>query len=125
MRMNQIVLVGVLKNRRDLKILLTERWYRIPMRYAPSRQYAYLAFYQPVAFGGMGKCVRYYARVLERQTVQRNRLLPEESEHPRAHEPYVRIRVGKVRVLRRSIRNIAPRRVTFGFTTLHRLRTAR
>lgn len=125
MRTNQIVLVGVLKNRRDLGLLLTERWYRIPTRYAPSRRYTYLAFYQPAVFGRSGKCIRYYARVLERQIVRRNQLLPGEPEHPRAYDPYVRIRVGKVRTLRHPIRNVVPRRVTFGFTTLHRLRTAR
>lgn len=125
MRTNQIVLVGVLKDRRDFEILLRERWYRIPVRYAPARQYSYLAFYQPAAFGKYGKCIRYYARVLGRQTTRRDRLLPMEPEHPRAGEPYVRVRVGRIQTLRRPIRNIAPRRVTFGFTTLHRLRTAR
>lgn len=119
------MLVGVLKGPRDLEILRYERWYRIPLRYVPSRAYSYLAFYQPAAFGRRGKCIRYYARVLERQTTRRDRLLPDEPEHPRAGEPYVRVHVGKIQTLRRPIRNIAPRRVTFGFTTLHRLRTAR
>lgn len=125
MEANQIVLVGVLKSQRDLEFLLTERWYRIPMRYAPSRRYGYLAFYQPAVFGRSGKCIRYYARVIGRQIIQRNRLLPAESYHPRARTPYVHIRVGMVHALRRPVRNIVPRRVTFGFTTLHRLRTAR
>lgn len=122
---NTVALVGVLRNPRDLEILRTERWYRIPVRYAPSRLYSYLAFYQPATFWRRGKCIRYYARVFERQTTRRDRLLPDEPEHPRAQESYVRIRVGRIQTLRRPIRNIAPRRVTFGFTTLHRLRTAR
>ena len=122
---NQVVLVAVLKDWRDLRLLRNERWYRIPMRYAPSRPYTYLAFYQPAAFGRRGKRIRCYARVLKRQTIRRIRLLPRESEHPRACEPYVRIRVGRMHVLRHPIRNIIPRRVTFGFTTLRRLRTAR
>lgn len=120
-----VVLVGVLNGPRDLEILIRKRWYRIPARYAPVRQYGHLAFYQPAAFGRRGKCIQYYARVLGRQTARRIRLLPDEREHPRAWEPYVRVRVGPVRTLRRPIRNIVPRRVTFGFTTLHRLRAAR
>ena len=57
--------------------------------------------------------------------VSRRRLLPDEPKHPRASAQYVQLRVGALRALRRPIRNIVPRRVTFGFTTLHRLRTAR
>ncbi|MBI4434715.1 hypothetical protein HY635_02770 [Candidatus Uhrbacteria bacterium] len=122
---NAVVLVGVLKSWRDLELLRVERWYRIPAAYAPSRRYTHLAFYQPAAFGRQGKRIRYYARVLERQTVRRNRLLPEEAQHPRAREPYVRVRIGKLHALHHPIRNIVPRRVTFGFTTLDRLRSAR
>lgn len=118
------MLVGVLKHPRDLEIFRRERWYRIPVRYAPARQYSYLALYQPAVFGRRGKCIRYYARVLERQTIRRYRLLPDELAHPRARESYVRVRVGRIQTLRHPIRNIVPRRVTFGFTTLHRLRTA-
>ncbi|MBI4450006.1 DUF559 domain-containing protein [Candidatus Uhrbacteria bacterium] len=122
---NHIVLVGVLKGLRDLELLRKERWYRIPAAAAPTRPYTYLAFYQPAAFGVRGKSIRYYARVLSRHTVPRRRLLPDESEHPRASEQYIQLRIGALHTLRRPIRNIVPRRVTFGFTTLHRLRTAR
>lgn len=121
---NAVVLVGVLKSPRDLGLLRREHWYRVPGAHAPTRPYAYLAFYQPAVFGKQGKCIRYYARVLAQRIVPRNRLLPNEPTHPRAHAPYYRIRVGKLQTLRHPIRNIIPRRVTFGFTTLHRLRTA-
>ena len=123
--MDNIVLVGVLKDQRDLRILMTEYWYRIPVVHAPVHTYEYLAFYQPAVFGRSGKCIRYYARVLGCKTIRRDKLLPDERDHPRAHEPYLRIRVGKIQKLHRPIRNIIPRRVTFGFTTLHRLQTAR
>ncbi len=123
--MNTVVLVGVVKSQRDLDILLREHWYRIPVAHAPARTYEYLAFYQPAVFGRSGKCIRYYARVLGYRTVRRDKLLPDEPNHPRARKPYLRIRIGKIQTLRRPIRNIIPRRVTFGFTTLHRLRTAR
>ncbi len=118
---DQIVLVGVLRDKRDLNILLTENWYRIPAAYAPRRQFNWLAFYQPALFGCQGKLIQYYARVLNHQTVKRSDLLPDELSHPRVRDYYFRLRVGKVKKLPRPIRNIIPRRVSFGFTTLNRL----
>jgi very-short-patch-repair endonuclease len=118
---NKIVLVGVLKSRRDLDLLLTENWYRIPVARAPKLRFHYLAFYEPAVFGRRGKCIRYYARVLSHQTVKRMDLLPAESTHLKARDYYFRIRVDRVRKLPRPIRNIIPRRVSFGFTTLDRL----
>jgi hypothetical protein len=115
----KIILVGVIKNRRDLKILLKENWYRIPLRYAPKRGFHYLAFYQPLFFGRQGKCIRYYARVLNRRVVKRGDLLLDEPEHPRAGDYYLRVRVGKIKKLPQPIRNIIPRRISFGFTTLN------
>ena len=50
-----IVLVGVLKNKRDLGILLQKHWYRIPVRYLPKKKFDYIAFYQPLVFGRRGK----------------------------------------------------------------------
>ena len=118
---DKIVLVGVLRNKRDLNVLLTKNWYRIPVAHAPTRQFNYLALYQPALFGLQGKCIRYYARVLNYQTKRRTDLLPDEPNHPRAHDYYLRVRVGKVKKLSRPIRNIIPRRVSFGFTALNHL----
>jgi len=125
MKKDSVVLVGVLKNRRDLDILLRERWYRIPVRYAPKQRFDYIAFYQPAAFGWGGKCIRYYARVVQRDIKKRNVLLPDEATHRQADADYIQIHVRGVRELRQPIRNILPRRVTFGFTTLKKLREAK
>jgi len=118
---NKIVLVGVLKDRRDLNILLTESWYRIPMRHAPKRKFDYLAFYQPTSFGRYGKRIQYYAPVLDYKVIKRGDLLPKELEHPRAKDYYLQIHVGKIEKLSQPIRNIIPRRISFGFTTLNHL----
>lgn len=120
-KIDKIVLVGVLRNKRDLNVLLTKNWYRIPMAHATRRQFDYLAFYQPLLFGRRGKCIRYYARILNRQTTRRKNLLPDELNHPRANACYLWIRVGKVQKLPRPIKNIIPRRVSFCFTTLNHL----
>ena len=115
------VLIGVLKNKRDLNILLTENCYRIPLASAPIKQFRYLAFYQPAIFGRQGKCVRYYAKVLNHQIIKRKYLLPEELNYLRVDDYYLYFRVGKIRELFKPIRNTAQRRISFGFTTLNRL----
>lgn len=121
----EAVLVGVLKNRRDRDLLLREHWYRIPVAYAPKQRFRYLAFYQPAAFGRGGKSIWSYARVLHARARKRRVLLPREPKHPKAGEKYWQIRVGRIHVLDHPIRNVLPRRVSFGFTTLRRLLTAK
>lgn len=118
---NDSVLVGVLKSKRDLVLLLAERWYRIPLRYAPKQEFQYFAFYEPARFGKEGKRIRYYAKILERRAFLRCDILPREFSHPRASEPYLWFRLGKIQTLARPIKNTLPRRVSFGFTTLELL----
>jgi len=118
---DEVVLVGVLKDKRDLNILLTRNRYRIPVAYAPRRRFDWLAFYQPASFGRQGKCIRYYASVLDYKIIRRNDLLPDETDHPKAFDYYYQIHVGEIKKLPRPIRNIIPRRISFGFTTLNRL----
>ncbi|MEK7513131.1 MAG: DUF559 domain-containing protein [Patescibacteria group bacterium] len=122
---NKVVLVGVLKTKRDLEALLRERWYRIPVAHAPVRRFRYLAFYQPACFGREGKCIRYYARVVSMRLMRRSDLVPDEPRHARAHGYYLQVRVGAVKTLSRPLRNRTPRRVSFGFTTLGRLLASR
>ena len=120
-KMGKSVLVGVIKDKRDLDALLTRRWYRIPALHAPKRKFKYLAFYQPAGFARQGKRILYYARVLNQRVVRRRDLLPDEFDHPRANDYYFLFRTGKIRQLSRPIRNKLPRRVSFGFTSLNRL----
>ena len=122
---DETVLVGVLKDRRGLACLLRDRWYRIPAAYAPKREFQYLAFYEPAIFGRNGQVIRYYAKVLGRRRLRRLDLLPAEAGHPNARKHYFRLAVAPAVKLRRPIRNTAPRRVTFGFTTLPRLLRSR
>lgn len=124
-RTSRTVLVGVVKDRRDLGALLAQKWYRIPVKRAPRRKFKYLAFYQPAGFGRRGKAIRYYARVLSQRTIRRKDLLPDEPHHPRADDYYFVFRVDNIAKLSRPIRNVAPRRMSFGFTTLRRLLKSR
>ena len=122
---NDVVLVGVLKNKRDLSLLFKEHWYRMPVVYAPVKRFQYVAFYQPVAFGLAGKQIRYYAKVMDMDVKKRRELLPSEVGHPRASDDYQKVKVGIIRKLARPIKNFLPRRVSFGFTTLVKLLTAK
>lgn len=118
------VLVGVLKSPWDLRFLLEEKWYRIPLAFTPKRPFAYLAFYQPTSFGTDGKQIRYFAKITGRTNARRVELLPNEASHPRANDLYARFSFSEIDELANPIRNIIPRRVTFGFTTLNQLQTA-
>ncbi len=119
------VLVAVLKDWRDLGLLLHEHWYRIPIAHLPKRAFTHIAFYQPLAFGHVGKGINFYARVQEKEVRKRIELLPDEPKHPRAEEGYMRFTFAKVLSLKHPIKNIIPRRVSFGFTDLRSLRRAK
>ncbi|KKU98882.1 MAG: hypothetical protein UY32_C0012G0011 [Candidatus Jorgensenbacteria bacterium GW2011_GWC1_48_8] len=122
---NKNVLVSVLKSRSDRRILFCERWYRIPLAFLPKRKFKYVAFYQPAVFGRHGKRIEYYARVSRRKVYKRIKLLPEGIGHPRAKDDYLKLEFKELKKLPRPVRNIVPRRVSFGFTTLKNLLSSR
>ena len=119
------MLVAVIKDWRDLSLLLHEHWYRIPVAHLPKRAFTHIAFYQPAAFGQAGKGINFYARVHEREVRTRLELLPDESNHPRADDSYSKFSFKKIIALKRPIKNVIPRRVSFGFTDLASLKRAR
>ena len=114
---NDLVLVAVITRRKDFDLVLSQRWYRIPVKHAPVRQAAFVALYQTAAFGGEGRQIRYYARIRRVTVARRAALLPDEPDHPRSGDLYYRLRLGQVRTLPRPIRNAGKHRVTFAFTT--------
>lgn len=123
--MTGTVLVGVLKDLRDRRILLQEHWYRIPLAFVPKRRFTHIAFYQPSSFGRQGKRVLYYARITKREVKKRCKLLPTEPFHLRAGHEYVKYSFRTIRKLKKPICNVIPRRVSFGFTSLKTLHSAR
>ena len=125
MAKNKNVLVGVLKNRDDLKILLLNHWYRIPVEFLPGRKFKYIAFYQPVSFGARGKRIEYFARVSKISRSKRIKLLPKQSSHPRANKNYLKVKFRQIKKLPKPVINIIPRRVSFGFTDLKTLLSAK
>ncbi|MFA6397679.1 MAG: DUF559 domain-containing protein [Candidatus Paceibacterota bacterium] len=120
-----VVLVGVLKDHRDLDILKTKHWYRIPLEYFPTHKFSYIAFYQPEIFDKNGKRINFYAKVLRFKTKKRIELLPKEQNHQNSNKLYKQIFVGEIKKINNPIRNIFPRRVSFGFTTLNLLKNSK
>ena len=120
-RESKTVLVGVLKSTNDRRILLKDNWYRIPIAFLPKRRFKYVAFYQPAVFGRHGKRIEYYGRISKKKITKRISLLPKEKNHPRANDKYLKIELAWIKELERPIRNIVPRRVSFGFVTLKTL----
>ncbi len=120
------VLVAVMNNPRDLQIAAREHWYRIPVKRAPRRVGAdYIAFYQTGVFPPDERHrVRLYAPIRAYHLAERQDLLPQEPDHPRAKERYFKIEIGPLRTLERPIPSHKLRRITFIPTTLKRLLNA-
>lgn len=120
-RSKKLVLVGVVNRKKDLEAVLEKRWYRIPVRHAPKRRPDFVAFYQTLAFGREGKAICYYAPVKKFSVATRQKLLPEERNHPRAGNRYYKVELGPPKKTPRRIENRSRRRISFGFTTLGKL----
>lgn len=116
---NDIVLVALLNKPRDLEIIRTEHWYRIPVRHAPAHlmQTRYVAFYLTKAFGERKWTIREYAPVRGHELVRRCDLFPEESDHPRARDAYYKLQLGTLIELPRPIVSRHGRRILFIWTT--------
>lgn len=118
-----MVLVAIVRNRRDWRWIQETRSYRIPLRYAPplAPLVDFLAFYHTAAFGPERWSVRYYAPVRGHELVRRRDLLPEEPAHPRAEEPYYLLQLGPLQPLPHPVTSRRGHRLTFLLTTGERL----
>ena len=121
-----LVLVAIVKTPRDLEIARVLGWYRIPLATAPKTiQVDWIAFYQTAAFGDERWSVRYIAPVRGYELVTREELLRDESDHPRAKEPYFKLQIGPLETLPRPIPSHRWRRFTFLYSTGERLLLAK
>jgi hypothetical protein len=122
---DDLILVAVLNQPRDLEIARVLGWYRIPVQTAPKTlQVDWIAFYFTAAFGDQRWAVRYLARVRGHELVRRDVLLRDEPQHPRAAEPYFKVQLGPVVQLSRPIHAGGWRRFTFLYTDGGRLTQA-
>ena len=116
-----------MNNPRDFEIARTEGWYRIPVKRAPSQVGAdYVAFYLTGRFPPEQRHrVTYYAPIRAYRLVRRVTLLPDEPNHPRAQEDYLKIEIGPLQELDAPVISDKMRRITFISTTLEQLLHAR
>lgn len=115
------VLVAIMNAPADLVLAREEGWYRIPQKKAPKGIHAeYVAFYFGRAFGQQKWAIHYYARRVGHELVHRRELLPDEPDHPRAHELYFKVQLGPLLQLERPIVSLRWRRIDFIHTTWDR-----
>jgi very-short-patch-repair endonuclease len=116
------VLVGILNEPRDLELVKTERWYRIPVvqakkwintRWPPD----WLAFYHTKAIEPEPYGIYYYAQVGEIREVRRGDLLPDERNHRKGDQLYFQVFLKDLRRLERPILSRCWRRIVFIRTT--------
>jgi hypothetical protein len=125
MNASDLVLVAILKDKRDLEIARVLGWYRIPFKHAPKTVAVdYLAFYQTAKFGAEKWAINYAAPVRGHELTTRGELLRTQRDHPRASEPYFKIQIGPLERLPRPIPSRAWRRITFLYTTGEKLLAA-
>jgi hypothetical protein len=123
---DDLVLVAIIRTRRDLEIARLLGWYRIPIQSAPKTiRVDWLAFYQTADFGEQRWSVRYVAPVTGFEMVRRLDLIRDEPEHPQAQAPYYKVQLGALQALPNPIMAARWRRFTFLYTTGERLLRAR
>lgn len=122
---SDVVLVAVLKDKRDLELARVLGWYRLPARTAPKTVAVdWLAFYQTAKFGEEKWAIHYGAPVRGHELTTRAELLRTEPDHPRADEPYYKLQLGPLERLAQPIPSRRWRRLTFLYTTGERLLAA-
>ena len=125
MQPDSSVLIAVMNSPRDLALAREQHWYRIPQQTAPKFfPPDFVAFYCTKAFGAEAFSVHWYAQVRGHELLTRRDLLPDEAQHPHAHEPYYILRLGPLLELPHPIPSKGWRRLTFVLTTGERLFSA-
>jgi len=116
---DDVVLVALINQPRDLEIVRAEHWYRIPAKHAPAHfpQARYVAFYLTKAFGNIKWSICEYAPVRGHELVRRRDLFPDQPDHPRADDAYYKLQLGPLIALPCPIMSRAGRRILFIWTT--------
>lgn len=116
---DDVILVALINQPRDLEIVRTEHWYRIPAKHSPTHftQARYIGFYLTRPFGECKWSIREYAPVCGHELVRRRDLFPEQVDHPRADDAYYKLELGPLIALPRPIVSRAGRRILFIWTS--------
>jgi very-short-patch-repair endonuclease len=112
------VLVAIMNNKTDFRILQEQGWYRIPVASAPKRwPPKWLAIYQTKVFRKEAYAVRYYGRVRAIQVVRRRELFPNEFPNPKSDRRYYQLHLDSLERLGNPIFSRRWRRIVFIPTT--------
>lgn len=116
--------IGVLKNKSDLPIVINDKWYRIPVKSAPiivrDKAIKYIAFYQGKQFKDSQSQIQYFSEVKKISVHKRIELLPKEKNNLNANKDYYKIELAEVIKLEKPIIAIRPRRINFIITDFER-----
>lgn len=98
MNREDVVLVGVIKTRRDLEIARDQHWYRIPYGNAEHGiDVRYLAFFlSGKTFGEQSGGIHYYAERTGVELARRKDLMPGKKAHPRDENLYHKMQLGEL-----------------------------
>jgi hypothetical protein len=119
------VLVAVMGRPKDFAIARDQGWYRLPEDRDPrGASFEYVAFYFTAAFGDQAWGVHYYALRLGHELVTRRDLLPDEPDHPRAGQRYLKLQLGPLQRREPPIVSRRWRRISFIHTTWDRFEAA-
>ena len=121
------VLVAVMNNPEDWKIVQDECWYRIPVKSAPKSapNIDVIAFYMTAKFGSDRWAIHYYARVAGHELVTRRDLFAHYANHSRAGNWYFKLMLDPLQHKLPPIVSQKWRRITFIQTTGDRFEVAR
>jgi hypothetical protein len=122
------VLVNVIKRKRDLNILLKDKWCHIPQHQMPDGIYSeYVAFYLSRSaakkFDSSG--IYYYAERRGVELAYRRDLFPQETNHTRADNVYYKVQFSSIEGKHPPVTNPTKRSISFILTTWDRFVNAK
>jgi hypothetical protein len=119
------VLVSIVPTENDFQIVREQGWYRIPLGMVKKWSApGYLAFYFGRGFGDSAGQVRWYAPVANADLVKRIDMFPDDEDHPRAFNDYVRVHISDLRPCPHTITSRSERKLVLLSTTMDRLESA-
>lgn len=119
---NEYLIVAIINDHRDFKILQEKHWYRIPVnsahkwlktRWPPQ----WLAFYQTKIFGAERYSIRYYGQVVDIQHKYRWQLFPDQPHDEKSRKAYYQLFLKSLERLPKPIISRRRRRLVFIPTT--------
>lgn len=119
------VLVALINSKSDFEIAQLYRWYRIPVKSAPTivkeRKIKHIAFYHTKVFEKEKYSIRWYAPITKVSVVKRKELFPHLTADQKSEEPYYKIEFEQLFALPNPILSQRHRRILFISTTEEKL----